>query len=52
MNTPLTQQAQTIPCIRWFEIYSLMDQTDDPEEKEALRVILTRKYHQEEGRDI
>lgn len=49
MNTQLIKKARTIPCTRWYEIYPLMEQTDDPEEKEALRAILTGKYHQEEG---
>jgi len=50
--TALTLKAQAVPYTEWDTIYSLMEETNDPAEKEALRVILIEKYHQEEGWDI
>ena len=51
-DTPLVRKAMDTPCIRWSEIYALMDETDNLEEKEALNSIASSKYHMEEGRDI
>lgn len=51
-DTPLVRKAMDTPCIRWSEIYTLMDETDNLEEKKALSSIASSKYHMEEGRDI
>lgn len=45
----LIGEAENTSCFVWFEIEDLMDMAESREAKERMRVIMNKKYHEEEA---
>lgn len=48
MDTPRIRKARRMPAERWPWIQDLIDESDDPDEKAALEMVVRQKYHIEE----
>lgn len=44
----LIEQAEGVSCFVWFEIEPLIEQAESREAKEKIRLIMNKKYHEEE----
>ena len=48
IDKKLIEQAESISCFVWYEIENLMEKAESREAKEKMRVIMNKKYHEEE----